>query len=652
MKKLFTLFCLVATVSAAIAQSNYRPMDASSLSKLKVAPSATKRTFHNSSSRAASTSFLLDYDGNDNQYSTDNGYDYTGYLWEVNSKFTNTDNETMRYAAVLFDTLQYLDVNNALTFIPRSAATLTLDSFVVAFIHNHNTNNPDSIHFTVFNTSAKVVTNYGAPTATLTTPILWDTLIVTNSTIPLNTTNYTFATFFPNVSLPQGKTFGVRVDFKGDTANKFNLVAGYRDQCAAACAAEISVAGNNSAYYLNLTQTTSNLSGYFENYGTGGNIYFDCDQSGGYTVGGCENFYIQNWWIFAYETANVNYGAVITADSLKGCPGATLNLNANGFGSNATPYTYSWGTTGTGYTLTSTSDQQVGLVIGSGNAVVTVTVTDANSLTTTATVTVTSKGVNVNITNANPLTLTCGSNATITTQISGTTTGKNYTWSTGAAGTTTSTIQISTPGNYSVTVTNSSGCSASATLSVQYPGGLSNNVSFSNPPSPVCEDKPLTFTNNTTHQSGWNPQWTFGDGNLGFTANGTNTYANPGVYTVSLQEDSAGCIFKSPNVNITVLAASNAACLTGIEDVTFENAINMLPNPTNGNVNISVNGVEKNISIKVYNVIGSEVKTFNASDVASTFNKSFDFSDLSSGTYLVKIQSGSRTAVKRLTVSK
>ena len=65
-----------------------------------------------------------------------------------------------------------------------------------------------------------------------------------------------------------------------------------------------------------------------------------------------------------------------------------------------------------------------------------------------------------------------------------------------------------------------------------------------------------------------------------------------------------------------------------------------------------VNGVEKNISIRVYNVIGSEVKSFIASDVASTFTKSFDFSDLANGTYLVKIQSADKTAVKRLTISK
>jgi len=648
MKKLFTLFCLVATVCVAFAQSNHA-VDASVKAKLKPAPHATKPIFHNGSNRAATTSFLLDYDGNDNQYSTNMGYTYSGYLWGVNKKYGNTDNLNMGYAAVSFDTLQYLDQSNNITFIPRAQATLTLDSFVVAFIHQNTTGHNDSIHFTVFNTSSKVVSGYGTPTATFTTPILWDTLIVTNSTIPLNTTNYTFLTFAPNISLPQGKTFGVRVDFSGDTANKFNMVAGYRDQCAGACAAEISVAGNNSAYYLNLTTSTgTNLSGYFENDGQGA-IYYDCDNSGGFTTGGCENFYVQNWWIFAYESASVNYGAVIIADSLKGCPGTTLNLNANAFGSNATPFTYSWATSSG--TLTSTTDQQVGLVIGSSNATVTVTVTDANNLTTTATVTVQSKGVNISITNANPLTINCGANATLTTQISGSTTGKNYTWSTGATGTTQATLSVNAPGTYSVTVTNNSGCSASASIAVQYPGGLGNNVAFTNPPAPICQGRPLTFTNTTARQTGWTPQWSFGDGNLGFTADGTNTYANPGVYTVTLSEDSAGCTF-SKTGSVTVLASTNAACISGIEDVTFANAISMMPNPSNGNINFIINGVEKNVTIHVYNVIGSEVKTFVSSDVASTFSKTFDFSDLANGTYLVKIQSADKTAVKRLTISK
>jgi len=453
MKKLFTLFCLVAMVCVAFAQTNYRPMDGSSLPQLRPAPSVTKRALHNGTSRAATDSYLLDYDGNDDQYSTDNGFDYKRYIWNVNQNWSNTDNFQFDYMAVYYDTLQYLNVDGALTFIPRAAATITLDSFDIFFIHTNTTGNNDSIRFTVFNRDSSKVTNYGAPNSTFTTPKVWDTLIVVNTSIPLNATNFTILTFAPHVSFPQGKTFGIRADFKGDTANKFDLLVGMRDQCAGACQAELSKAGNNTAYYLNLTQAgtpPTNFSGHYENVhtGTGNLIYFDCDNSNGYTPGGCENMDIQNLVAPAYVTITANYGAVIVADSVRGCPGATLNLTANGFGSNDVPYTYNWATT-TG-TLTSLSDQQVGLVIGNGNAVVTVTVTDANNQSTTATINVTSRGININIVPTG-LPLVCGSSAQLNTQVSGITAGRNYSWSTGATGTAASNVQALTPGTYSVT---------------------------------------------------------------------------------------------------------------------------------------------------------------------------------------------------------
>lgn len=650
MKKFFTLFCLVASVFALNAQSNYRPMDAASAAKVRVAPPVTKKANTISSSRAATTNIYLDYDNNDETYATNMTYDYTRYIWEINRRYGNTDNLNMDYAAVYYDTLQYVDGNNALQFYPLAKSTLTVDSFDVLFIHTNTTGGNDSVTFTLWQSGAETVTNYGAPNATFTTPKLWDTTIVVNSSIPLNTTNYTVLTFYPNVTLPQGKGFGLRADFAGDTANKFEMLAGYRDQCAAACFAEPSVAGNNSAYYLNLTtQTGSNLSGYFENIGAS-NIFYDCDASGGFTVGGCENFPIQNWVFPAYVTATIDYGVIIAADSLKGCPGSTLTLNANAFGSNATPYTYSWATTSGN--LSSTTDPSVDLTIGSSNATVTVTVTDANNVTTSATAVVSSKGINISITNPNPLTINCGANATITTSISGTTTGKNYTWSTGASGTTTSSVQVQQPGTYSVTVTNNSGCSASASLSVQYPGGLNNNVNFAVPNPPNCAGKPITFDNTSQRVNGWNFTWTFGDNNTGFSEDGVNTYAAAGQFNVKLTMDSAGCSFSSVTKAITILPATNAACFVGVDDITFGGGVAIVPNPSNGNVQISVNSVEKNLTIRVYNVIGSEVKSFSTTDVASTFNKSFDFSDLANGTYLVKIQTADKTAVKRLTISK
>ena len=59
----------------------------------------------------------------------------------------NSDNFNLSYGAVFYDTLQYLNVSNAnaITFIPRSAATITVDSFDAFFIHTHTTNNPDAL---------------------------------------------------------------------------------------------------------------------------------------------------------------------------------------------------------------------------------------------------------------------------------------------------------------------------------------------------------------------------------------------------------------------------------------------------------------------------------------------------------------------------
>jgi len=79
MKKLFTLFCLVATVCAAFAQNNYKPIDGSSASKMRLAPTFQKRSFTNTD-RAASYSYILDYDGADETYATNAGYDYQRFF--------------------------------------------------------------------------------------------------------------------------------------------------------------------------------------------------------------------------------------------------------------------------------------------------------------------------------------------------------------------------------------------------------------------------------------------------------------------------------------------------------------------------------------------------------------------------------------------
>ena len=54
----------------------------------------------------------------------------------------------------------------------------------------------------------------------------------------------------------------------------------------------------------------------------------------------------------------------------------------------------------------------------------------------------------------------------------------------------------------------------------------------------------------------------------------------------------------------------------------------------------------------VYNILGQTVKSYTSTDVAAVFNKNMDLNDLSGGTYLVKIQTGSKIATKKLVITK
>ncbi len=661
MKKFSTLVLgLFAVVAGAYAQSNFvKTYDgARPTAKITNTPISTPRA---ADSRATTELIALDYSGLDENYAqTVSGGNYQGYSWQLNKRYSNNDDLTLDWVTVVFDTLMQLDGSGNILSYPKSSTSFTLDSMDMLFNHtraaNANPNNYDSITVTVYDRSTIATSGVGTPAGTLTGTVLWDTTIVTNVSLSASSSQYDVLSFYPGLSFAAGNTFAVRVDFSGDTANQFLISGGGRDDCAQECIVAPSAVGFNTYIFLNWTAGNNNE---FDNTGLYNNqIYFDCNSSGG--PDGCENIFIQNVVIVPYLTATVQYGAGIVSDRTSVCPNEVVTLTANAFGSGATPFTYNWSAT-TG-TLTSNSDQQVSLVAGTGNSIVTVTVTDANNATTTATFTVQSKGINVSFTNnPQPVAISCGgATATLIAAVSGNTQGRSFAWSTGATGANTVSQQVSAPGTYRVTVTNNSNCSASASIEVVYNNGATNTVSFSapadaNPQQPgiqLCIGSPATFVNTSAKTAGWNPSWNFGDTNLGTSVDGVNAYQAVGQYQVVLTMDSAGCAFNSAPLTVNVLSASSGPCVTGINDIEFSNDVTLMPNPTTGNVTVSVAGVEKALSIKVYNILGSEVYNFNTSDVASTMNKQLDLNALSSGTYLVKVQTGNKIAIKRVTVSK
>jgi len=102
---------------------------------------------------------------------------------------------------------------------------------------------------------------------------------------------------------------------------------------------------------------------------------------------------------------------------------------------------------------------------------------------------------------------------------------------------------------------------------------------------------------------------------------------------------------------IILIALLFSSFLVNAQSKQFYEQIEFIPNP-NGLMTINVSNIEKGINIRVFNLVGSEVKQFTSKDVYETFTKSFDWSDLPKGVYLVHIQSGSKVGIKRMTVQK
>jgi large repetitive protein len=202
------------------------------------------------------------------------------------------------------------------------------------------------------------------------------------------------------------------------------------------------------------------------------------------------------------------------------CPGGTTTLTAAPTNTPTLPVTYLW------------SNGQTTQSINVGAGTYTVTATVLNSCTASVTETVTVGSASATITPSGPTTLCIGGSVTLNANP-----GTNYLWSTGD---TTQSINVTTTGSYSVTVTQSGGCSATSSIvNVTVNPGLTPTITGN---TTICQGS-ITTLNAGAGYSGY--QWS---GGLGFTQN-VNVSAT-GPYTVTVT-DATGCT-GSASVTITV----------------------------------------------------------------------------------------------------
>ena len=635
MKKIACAVLTVLMLSSAYAQTviSFDDLKNSRTKFDNNAVQAAKEAKKNTNGSRAIYQFDLDYDAADEQYATDLGFDYARFGNNVNTRFNSgppadtTDNFTAKWIAVKFDTLY--DGLNQVGY-PLAGATITVDSIFFLVNHTNTSGLEDTLIVRILEiagtTSGLLSADMGV---TLTNNVLWaDTTITTTSLTPgLSAGQITALAVGPNFTLPTGSGYIVQILYSAPKEDVLTLVDGNRDECGGSCVYAESIFSNNSWGYLNWFRfgpPASNLSGVPQLIG----LAADCNQDGEVKSEDCEFFSYQNFAIWSSVTVDVPLSVSVAQNNIAGCPGTSVPLTANAVGGTA-PYDYSWSN--------GQSDAVISVSVGNTTETYTVTVTDADNEVRTATVTVTSQGVGIDL--GADQALACGQTTNLSPSVSGNVVGATYTWNTGP---TTLNLTGVGAGTYSITVSNSAGCSASDNVVVSL-AGTSQALNF-NSPSQYIRNCPLAITNQSVNTTEWNFEWNFGDGNLAFDANPTHTWSSLGSFVITLVADSFGCqLTRTKSIQIV-----NGNCPgVGIDEQLLNN-ISIYPNPTNGKFVVTLESVAgKNAVVNVVNMNGqvvvSEKFTATGNDA-----KEFDLASFSNGLYLVNIQVDGRIASKTI----
>jgi hypothetical protein len=149
-----------------------------------------------------------------------------------------------------------------------------------------------------------------------------------------------------------------------------------------------------------------------------------------------------------------------------------------------------------------------------------------------------------------------------------------YLWNNSA---TTGTLMNIAAGNYSVMVTDSNGCIATASAVVNAHPQLT--ATYTNTTA-NCKDAAMTFTG-SPDVSGYLYNWNFGDGNTATTRIANNTYTAPGTFSAVLTvTDNNGCtdteskqitIVNPPTVTATTVSTTTCVSCNGFVNLNISN---------------------------------------------------------------------------------
>ncbi|WP_082333724.1 LamG-like jellyroll fold domain-containing protein [Mangrovimonas sp. TPBH4] len=162
--------------------------------------------------------------------------------------------------------------------------------------------------------------------------------------------------------------------------------------------------------------------------------------------------------------------------------------------------------------------------------------------------------------------------------------------------------------------------------------GILNGFAYSGTASNWVEGHGMVSLSDNTltaAQTGATYQWVDCDNANAVIVGATEQSYMPeatGNYAVEITVD--GCTTTSECMEVEVEAL-------GVEDVMFANSLKLYPNPTSGNVNVTLNGVYETVDAQLVSITGKVVATYQFSN---TNEFSLDLNNFNSGLYFLNLK--------------